>query len=1116
MPRIDTEITGRAQQPRKPKRKKAPKVRPRVHVRPPDRQPGPKPKLAPKAATPDQDDRNRARLERGRTPDQADRSRSPRQQVRDRKTAARNIQVARETARARKIIKANGGVFPTKPGTKAREGGPTQEQIRYGARRIAELERKRASTAAPVVKVLEQTARPIHGIAGAADAAVRGENVGKAALRGVQNKDKKTFSDVLKSAGVKNKGVAGTVGFALDVGLDPTTYVTFGASSVGRKATVKAARDAEKKALKAGLTQEQAARMGERAAKQATQGADETKGVTIRFAGKEAPGVTRATAKASKPVRAAARKVTPKRARDGARAVGADVNPNVAPAGVSKKTARAAQQATRTARAKSNRGTHEAQQQALGIQQALGKTGYGKVIDAIEAEAKGARARRRARKGLTADEAQAMVRVRSQFRGVNRQRKQAGIRGGERRGYVPHHLTDEAVEALDKSPRKGTGRRVIVPSSSKARTEQRSLAELREEAPGRYSENLPELYAARKAEGATAAARAELNQRIADLGTPVRKGRDLALERGESVYHVVGSDLRRVTDKKEIARLVDEGGRKGRYVVLNDALVKRAIEGVQPTLVGPGIVRGLDKVQGGFKRVALATPGFHVRNLVGDTQNAYLGQSGHRIPRNMIQAGRVLKAQGRGDKALRDLKPGEAGKGTVNTPAYGRVTYDEIAKQLSRHGAMRSGYTARELPELSGGERATLRRVRLPKSLKNSLLNREDLPRVTTAIEALKQGATWEQAAQRVTDYHFDYADLTSFERNIARRAAPFWTFTARNIPLQFKSLAAKPGKFANYQKLIEEAQKAAGMDEEAQKHRALADQLRAAGVKLPDRWESLMSEWEQRNVGVPVSWRGKKFTVSFGLPLAQGLNAVPGAAGTKQVDEYFKVATSLVTPIIKNPAEYFNNYSAFFRDQIERDNSPLVSAPSYVAKLPESLRADLGIVRGLDKRTGKLIWRWPGKLDYIVKSVPGLPQYAQQLSTEGTNRRGKGTGGKVLQLFGVRAEPFDPERTLTNLAYERIGEIEKRQAALRQSVNPKNNLPVSADNPTREYTRLSEQLRVARRVAYQGQEGQDYKVLPKQGAPKKLKVKQGFDFGSGGEEFDFSGGAGADFDFGG
>jgi hypothetical protein len=79
-----------------------------------------------------------------------------------------------------------------------------------------------------VLKVLDQTTRPVHAVAGAADAAVTGKDVLRAAKRGIQNKDRTTFSDVLKHAGVKNKTVRGVAGFGLDVALDPTTYVTGG------------------------------------------------------------------------------------------------------------------------------------------------------------------------------------------------------------------------------------------------------------------------------------------------------------------------------------------------------------------------------------------------------------------------------------------------------------------------------------------------------------------------------------------------------------------------------------------------------------------------------------------------------------------------------------------------------------------------------------------------------------------------------------------------------------------------------------------------------------------------------------------------------------------------
>ena len=42
----------------------------------------------------------------------------------------------------------------------------------------------------------------------------------------------------------------------------------------------------------------------------------------------------------------------------------------------------------------------------------------------------------------------------------------------------------------------------------------------------------------------------------------------------------------------------------------------------------------------------------------------------------------------------------------------------------------------------------------------------------------------------------FDYADLSDFERNVMKNIIPFYTWTRRNLPLQFFALLNQPGKF--------------------------------------------------------------------------------------------------------------------------------------------------------------------------------------------------------------------------------------------------------------------------------------------------------------------------------
>ena len=42
----------------------------------------------------------------------------------------------------------------------------------------------------------------------------------------------------------------------------------------------------------------------------------------------------------------------------------------------------------------------------------------------------------------------------------------------------------------------------------------------------------------------------------------------------------------------------------------------------------------------------------------------------------------------------------------------------------------------------------------------------------------------------------FDYADLSVFERDVLKNVIPFYTWTRRNVPLQFHALLSQPGKF--------------------------------------------------------------------------------------------------------------------------------------------------------------------------------------------------------------------------------------------------------------------------------------------------------------------------------
>ena len=103
-----------------------------------------------------------------------------------------------------------------------------------------------------LMRGLDLLSRPLYATAGAVKAIVKGdENPLEEAWKGLTGKEKDTYSDVLREAGVENKWVRGGVGFVLDVVADPATYLmgpAFKAASklakVGGKGAISAAKKA--------------------------------------------------------------------------------------------------------------------------------------------------------------------------------------------------------------------------------------------------------------------------------------------------------------------------------------------------------------------------------------------------------------------------------------------------------------------------------------------------------------------------------------------------------------------------------------------------------------------------------------------------------------------------------------------------------------------------------------------------------------------------------------------------------------------------------------------------------------------------------------------------------
>ena len=73
----------------------------------------------------------------------------------------------------------------------------------------------------------------------------------------------------------------------------------------------------------------------------------------------------------------------------------------------------------------------------------------------------------------------------------------------------------------------------------------------------------------------------------------------------------------------------------------------------------------------------------------------------------------------------------------------------------------------------------------------------ENNSRLAHFIDRLDKGASIKDAAFSTKKYLFDYNELTDFEKDWMKTVIPFYAWMRFNIPLQFQSLLEKPGRYA-------------------------------------------------------------------------------------------------------------------------------------------------------------------------------------------------------------------------------------------------------------------------------------------------------------------------------
>ena len=340
---------------------------------------------------------------------------------------------------------------------------------------------------------------------------------------------------------------------------------------------------------------------------------------------------------------------------------------------------------------------------------------------------------------------------------------------------------------------------------------------------------------------------------------------------------------------------------KGQEYLVTEG-VKEALDRMNRAFTDEGIkqfFKWIDKFQGLWKKLALFSIPFHIRNDIGAKFNMYVSGM------NPIDVGKYT-ALGYETVAKEILKD-RGGKNLWVDPLF-----EEYRKQgLSSSNLSKVEFSSYTDPEKqiedivkdrsrTLGQQINARINPLSLNPKQGFINWEAVKNsFETSREAgdfidqshrfglfkwsiEKKGMTPEQAAAKVREVLFDYTRTTNTEREVFARLFPFYRWSRNNIPFQIRMFIRDPAKYSNINKIRLNAQDSFGVEEE----------------NAP--------EFMKEQFAVPVS--DKKF-LALGLPLGD----------LTKVASPLKLGADSLTPLIKTPIELATNFNTFFRKPIEK-----------------------------------------------------------------------------------------------------------------------------------------------------------------------------------------------------
>jgi hypothetical protein len=279
-----------------------------------------------------------------------------------------------------------------------------------------------------------------------------------------------------------------------------------------------------------------------------------------------------------------------------------------------------------------------------------------------------------------------------------------------------------------------------------------------------------------------------------------------------------------------------------------------------------------DTLVGWLKRWQVATPGFHLRNYLGGTFNNYLAD---------VEIGSVAKFRKAYKAWQRGTLPPQESENMARLLEYlGGGQYGNA--ELGAKAGMSLKPWASDFAPIQVSAKAGE--------------NVEFYLRGGLGWDRLLKGQTLDTAIDDIVRYHFDYADLSAFERGTVKRFIPFYTWTRYNMPLQMEMIASSPNKYTKY--FIAKNEIESMSDPEKIVPSYIANDL--FGIRTP------FGKTGQRLYITPDLPFTQ--TIASSLPDFKNFNPRQAKSYTGLADNYL----SMMTPVVKTPLEFMKGEQFF------------------------------------------------------------------------------------------------------------------------------------------------------------------------------------------------------------